>query len=221
MFYSCNKYKINFDLWNYFEDLANPCNLKLSGTKINIDADIPDLQPFYIHTVYPLTDNVIKGKHILKMLSDQMQSGVAPLIFPFIYGSFVCNNSLHLILQPYYLSLSLIKPIYPVSWWVEVIYQIAKGVEYLESQGINHNNLEPINITFQNYSFDPDQIIMMITEFSKSSTLNFAPGKDMLQLLNSLIQKNLLQPELINELRKVKIYTGKNVVKMLKDKYKI
>lgn len=222
MFYSCKKFSINRKLWDYFEDLADPCKAYAkSGDKIEINVKVPELREFYIHKKYPLTEEHIRGKEVWKMLSTEMYVGLCPLLFPFIYGSFVCDNTLHFILQPYSLSLDMVTPVYPQKWWAEVLYQVAKGVEYLELRGINHNNLIPSNVAFQEYNMDTDRLAVMITDLSKSSTANFTPGKDMLQLLNALIKKNLLKRELINVLTGIDIYTGRNVATALKNTYKV
>lgn len=142
-------------------------------------------------------------KTLLRELSKQMLTGYAPKLFPFLYTSFVRDNTLKMVFKPTEGSLTKHSNI---AWWVNVLFQIAKAVEHLEKMSVNHNNLNPDNVEFQLYSENPNHVAVLLTNFNHIGG-QFYVGKDLNFFLYTLIFGPIgLPQELTEKLKGLIIY---------------
>jgi ADP-ribosylglycohydrolase len=179
----CKDILINKELYTqlFFKN-PNPCNTKTWITNItpsNIQQNIKIITLNFDNNNYSLkTDDLTilsKEQNILSILREKMFNGDCPLVFPFAYSIYPCDNDLNIIFQNSTRTLESVMNIkHSINWWYTVLYQITKGLTYLEKLGIKHNNLNTKNIVFQKYSTEPDNIAIMIINFEKA-LLNFYP----------------------------------------------
>ncbi len=207
----CNRFWINHDLYYRLDDLANPCGGKWHGKVEPIGKGtvgntykapitlkgIPKLREYYIIKVQPVNERSTREKHIMQMISTDLLTGSAPLLFPFLYLNYVCENDLFLVMQPAETSLltAISQQKHSVEWWAEVLYQLAKAVYYLEEKMINHDDLTFENIMFQYQSKDYKELALMLIDFGSavqgkkghSGLPPFTRGRDLNYFLYILI----------------------------------
>lgn len=206
--FNCNHFWINYDLYNRLGNLANPCNAEWHG-KLTFAGKgsigntyrapivlkgITGLRDYYIIKVLPVNERSTAEKHIMQKISDDLFIGKAPLLFPFLYLTYVCENTLSMVMQPADISLAaVISQHHNIEWWVEVLYQLSKAVYYLEEQLINHNDLTFENVMFQHLGKDYKEIVLMLIDFGSAvigkgySGLSFILGRDLNYFLYILI----------------------------------
>ena len=224
----CSKFWINRELYYKLQGMANPCNMKnWLGPQTLADQGtvgkvykapitlkgLPNLRAHYIIKTLHVNESSNLEKKVMRMISDDMLIGAAPLLFPFLYLDYVCENTLHLVMQPAEVSLgAVISSRMSMEWWIEVLYQLSRAVEYLERKKINHNDLTFENIMFQNVSRNPNDIALMLIDFGsavqgypRSSRRgfiapNFVLGRDMNYFLYILIFNRIIPDKLSREL---------------------
>lgn len=204
----CKWVNINMKLYNYLQLLANPCIIKdeslvylrkeTNGTLYKSDILVPNISnlnnPYNIKKM-DINDNSITEKQILNEISRDILSTIAPKLFPFIYQNYTCMNEIYLILQPSQMTINNVINIIGgdkimIQWWIEILYQVSKAVEYLESKQINHNNLTLDTITLQYNTTDYNNVAIMLIDFGKATKNNFKIGKDMLDIFLHLINNS-------------------------------
>lgn len=174
---NCQKVSINYDLYFYLSNLANACKLDLEllekgsvGETFKLKVTgIPNLRDYYVVKTLAVNSQSNREKEILQLISQDMIKGNAPLLFPFLYTSYVCGNTLHLVMQPAEVSLSKVITGKSIEWWATTLYQLSKAIYYLEEKQINHNDLTFDNIMFQNFSDDYLELALMLIDFGTAS----------------------------------------------------
>lgn len=185
---SCKKINIDEQLYQQLRGLANPCQYK-NDNLLTIKR--------------PLSPRSTNEKNLLKTLSKQMWMGTCPKLFPFLYLNYVCGNDLFLVFKK---DDGVLTKSSDTAWWVNVLFQIAKSVAHLESMSINHNNLHPENIRFQNFSTNPNHVAISIVNFENIGG-DFYFGKDLNFFLYTLIFGPIGVPEeLGNKLKPLILY---------------
>jgi len=164
--------------------------------------------------------NSFEGK-ILFNLTNEMFDKKIPMLYPFLYGRYVFDNTLYLVVK---------KPLGPSLknvidkntnndiWWSAILYQIAKAVWYLEEMGITLNNLSPDTVFFQTNNYkELDNIAIVITDFSRASPVQ--PQKDLQSFFKQIMSvlPTVLQESFIT----VTNYTGKNITQFLGLRYPV
>ena len=220
----CNKLWINNELHTYLTNVANPCNQEWINTiedltvgtigkvyKVSLKVNIPNLHPHYAIKSQPLTENATREKKILKLVSDHMLSEKAPLLFPFLYMDYVCENTIYFLMPLAEKSLATVlkDQKFPVKWWAELLYQLSKAVYYLEEVNINHNDLTLENIMFQVANGDFSEFAITVIDFgsavhghkSHNNLPPFVLGRDLNYFLYNLIVYNVLPQELGDRLK--------------------
>lgn len=199
----CKWVNINFNLYNHLQTFATPCFLKDKLTDIqriekngtvykynivDIDIDAKNLNNPYLVKKMEITNDSIREKMILMDITRDILTATAPKMYPFVYQSVTCVNEMHLLLQPFQITITgLIAKVsggamLTIQWWIELLYQTAKAVQYLESKMINHNSLNFDTITLQFPTDNFNHIAVMITEFGNATTgttSEFILGKDL------------------------------------------
>ena len=187
----CTRINIDRDLHYQLNNIADPCrhiSQMTQGMHI-VERSVSQVSSF--------------EKILLRELSKQMLTGYAPKLFPFLYASFVCDNTLKMVFKPTEGSLTKHSN---VAWWVNVLFQIAKAVEHLEGMSINHNGLDPDNVKFQLYSENPNHVAVVLTNFDRIGG-QFYVGKDLNFFLYTLIYGPIgLPQELTEKLKGLIIY---------------
>jgi len=211
----CNVINVNTDLYQLLE--KRPVN--------TLDELYDIIKP------YPNVDIVEQSiantnqANILYNLTDLMFNYKVPMLYPFLYGKYVFNNSLFMIVKkplgPNLLETS--KTRHDSVWWAAVLYQIAKAIWYLEEMNIYITNLSLKTVYFQisNNLNDLDNIAIMITDFSKAFISN---GRREGHLaLQPFLQEIMpfLPTELQQLLNSINNYTGKNITQFLGLRYSI
>ena len=208
----CSKVWINHELYYRLGDMANPCNASKwiesagegtvgSAYKAEIVLpDVPKLRDYYIIKTQPVSSRATREKKIMHMISNDLLEEKAPLLFPFLYIDYVCENSLHFVMQPAEISLAeVIEDNKSVEWWAETLYQLAKAVYYLEENQINHNDLTTENIMFQSISDNYKDLALMLIDFGSAvqghkphdGLPSFTLGRDLNYFLYMLIYNGL------------------------------
>ena len=175
--------------------------IQINNSLYNLLQKIPIESPLQLQTlVDSQNDNQIIIKEqsintqeaiILNIITDKMINGRMPLLFPFLYGNYVFDNTLYIVHKKCIgpsLSDEMKKP-HDTMWWCCVLYQIAKAIWYLQSSNITVNNLSPETICFQlNLDLNNcNNIAIMITDFSKSNL--HSNNYDLEQFINNLLEK--------------------------------
>lgn len=220
----CNKIWINNELYKYFSNISNPCRLdwiknsqELSvGTigkinKVSLNVNVANLQPHYVIKSQPLTENASRERNIMRLISDHMLAEKAPLLFPFLYLDYVCENTSYLLIPLAEKSLATVVKEHKadVKWWVELLYQLSKAIYYLEEQTINHNDLTLENIMFQYITPDFKEFVITVIDFgsavkghkSHNNLPPFVLGRDLNYFLYNLIVYNVIPGELGEKLK--------------------
>jgi ADP-ribosylglycohydrolase len=172
----CKGILINKDLYEYLGFYADICNTSKwinKTTNTNIQNDIYRVNLKFDNYDYLLKvgniTNLVNEKNTLKILADKMFHSDCPKLYPFMYISFTTENNLNILFQNATETLaSVMNKNHSIEWWNVVLYQITKGINYLESLKIKHNNLTCKNIVFQKYSMDPTKVAIMFINFEKS-----------------------------------------------------
>ncbi|KKM17862.1 hypothetical protein LCGC14_1671500 [marine sediment metagenome] len=182
----CSRVWINHELYYHLAGMADPCHTarwigsmepagegtvgKIYKASLTLE-NIPKLRNYYIIKTQKVSERSNREKRIMKMISDDLLAERAPLLFPFLYLDYVCENTLYLVVQPAEISLGDViaqNVQMSIEWWAETLYQLAKAVYYLEEKQINHNDLTFDNIMFQNQSEDYEDIALMIIDFGSA-----------------------------------------------------
>lgn len=231
---NCNRFRINHKLKKDLGKLADPCDPSTwitgistlsGGTKGRIhQIAIKGFDNFYILKEQAITKAANIEKQVLKLLSTDMLIGNSPILFPYLYLDYVCNNSLYFVQQPAQITLlEALQQKRSVEWWAAVIYQLAQAIYTLEEHQINHNDLTLENIMFQNLSDNHDDIALMVIDFGTvvigNKTHNnypkFTIGRDLNYFLYMLIydgvNKGYFPKKLADELHPFLIW--KNIPK--------
>lgn len=219
----CNKIWINRELHYKLQDNVNPCDNTLFGPlqligrgkygkvyKASINVKVPNLLEKYIVKIQPVSPVGVRETHVLQTISTDLLTGVAPLLFPFLYTNFTCKNEMYTIMQPANVSLNTVLKKYAPSleWWVNFLYQLSKAVYYLEDRQMNHNDLTFENVMFQYISRNYKDFAIMIIDFGSTvvghtsyGTLPpFVLGRDLNYFLYTLIYGGLLPETLAEQL---------------------
>nr|QBK87631.1 MAG: ADP-ribosylglycohydrolase [Marseillevirus LCMAC201] len=179
--------------------------------------DIPKLRDYYIIKTQQISERSNREKEVMRLISDDLLLEKAPLLFPFLYLDYVCENTVYLVMQPAEISLAdaIAQKVYTdmsIRWWAETLYQLAKAVYYLEEKQINHNDLTFNNIMFQNLSKDYKELALMVIDFGSvvhgnhphSGLPSFTLGRDLNYFLyilfNTGVKKGFFPKTLADEL---------------------
>lgn len=209
----CSQLWINIDLYNYLSSQANPCEGQVYQIKekliekqdaliYKIFLNIPSIvklkfppRDFYILKVLPISTSSNNEADILELLSREMLENNAPLLFPFLYKRWVCENKLYLLMQPAEFTLVDNLPS-NLEGWVEFLYQLARAVYFLENHKINHNDINLNNIMLQ--TLYPVLSIMLIDYGSAvkdtkvhSNLPSFTLGRDLNYFLYEMIYSGI------------------------------
>lgn len=206
---NCNTLLINEQLDSFLKNLTNPCDMyswishfeKIQGGsvgvtfKVYLKNNIPFNREYYILKKQQISTSTTIEKNILKIISEDMKRQNAPLLFPYLYIDYVCNNDIYMLMQPALISLEKILryKVQNINWWVTFLYQISKAIYYLEEKNINHNDLTYENIMFQNLTDNYNDMVIMIIDFGSAVINNvkgfthFTIGRDLNYFLYMLI----------------------------------
>lgn len=194
----CSRFMINRELHARLSARHDLCDTNkwmttIGNMKARITIDIPNLLDFYTIKKSPVNAIANGEKKILKHISNDLLLLKAPMVFPFLYADFVCENTLTMIMHPYDITLerAVEKNKYSIEWWVQTLYQLCKAVYYLEEQNINHNNISLQTVAFQNVSKDYNDIAIMLTDFSSSIMGKAIIGRDLNYFIYTLIHNSV------------------------------
>lgn len=136
-----------------------------------------------------------------KVTEDMVAGKIPPNLFPWLFKSWIepCESESNA-----YMLMSCCEGCtlhdYPIAsepsletFWINVLTRVSTAVDYLESQGVNHND-----ILFKNVIYDPSQSQTSVIDLGSVSADDFLIGKDLNHFIYILL--TLLNPDDPNSL---------------------
>ncbi len=234
---ACAHLWINTDLYEHLNSLPNPCDpwykitekmissesTEVSKISLNLSKTVKNLRDFYVLKVMSINSSSQNEADILQLLSREMLENNAPLLFPFLYKRWVCENKLYLLMQPSdYTTIDNLPTDSTdpkgVEWWTEYLYQLSRAVYFLENHKINHNDINLNNILLQ--IVKPELAIMLIDYGSavKDNKIHsglppFTLGRDLNYFLYEMIYSGIPNGYFPPELKKMESFIAYQPVK--------